>query len=151
MNFLAKITSSIQRKHEYTTIIVEHNKNLGCKFLSMVMNVLLFARRRRPSNIGLTCNGELARNLHDDFSRLRDKRHYQVEAFVRRFNSIAISFHYIDLLSIDFIDYCTYTVFMLCLIYLPYGIHRRIDRIHQTMMALILKKLKLFSMTKMPD
>jgi uncharacterized DUF497 family protein len=54
----------------------------------------------------------LARNLHEDFSRLRDKRHYQVEAIVRRFNSINISFQYIDLLSIDFIDYCTYTVFM---------------------------------------
>jgi hypothetical protein len=39
-------------------------------------------RAERRANIGLTCEAELARNLHEDFSRLRDKPPSQVEAFV---------------------------------------------------------------------
>jgi hypothetical protein len=39
----------------------------------------------RQPNIRLTCEAELARNLHEDFSRLRDKPPSQVEAIVMSF------------------------------------------------------------------
>jgi hypothetical protein len=49
-------------------------------------------RARIGPTFRLTCEGELARILREDFSRIRDKRLSQVEAFVSLLLFISISF-----------------------------------------------------------